>query len=494
MRCALQTLSLVLCLALTVTARAEPERIPEDRDRGGRTSTDSPQPCAAPSIDNALVLRLKPTVVNVERSCSIGLGGDHAGLFRATGFVVDARRGLIATNRHVTGQSPAVYKIVFHNGQSTEARLRYYDPWHDFGFLQVDPKALDFPLTEAPLGESTGLREQDDVLLIGNNEGNEYSVKFGKLANLHLSKGDRHSATLQTTFDRTKGTSGSPVFDPQGRVVALHFAGTDTTSFELRAEYLRDALAQLQQDRTPRRGDAGLDLRLLLLSDAARHFHLPAELRQRIAALRPGLKHVIAIDARVPTLAAAEALLPGDILLQVDGQWVGDDLYLLDRLIDQKAGGEVTLEVARAGVRRSVRLKVQPAEDLKIRRFIRFAGGVLHDLTPELRLEYNFEARGVFLAQIDRGSTMDAAVSEVRPNQTAAVIEAVNSTPTTDLASFIAAVRPLRDGDALYILLRDRGRQRSELRAFPLRLGLRFSPLQVSRWDDKTRDWVVSAP
>jgi S1-C subfamily serine protease len=112
-------------------------------------------------IGEGLVVRYKPVVVNVEKSSSVALNGESPGQGKATGFIVDAKRGIIATNRHVTGTSPCRVKVVFENGQSAEARLLYYDAWHDFGFFQIDPAKLDFPLQEAVLGGSMTLKEQE---------------------------------------------------------------------------------------------------------------------------------------------------------------------------------------------------------------------------------------------------------------------------------------------------------------------------------------------
>jgi S1-C subfamily serine protease len=71
------------------------------------------------------------------------------------------------------------------------------------------------------LTSSFDLKEQDEVFMIGNNEGEGYSVKYGRVVNLKLNRGDRHSAAFQTSFDRTGGSSGSPIFDVHGNVVGL---------------------------------------------------------------------------------------------------------------------------------------------------------------------------------------------------------------------------------------------------------------------------------
>ncbi len=125
------------------------------------------------------IAMFKPMVVNVESSTQIPFGTESKGKSKATGFIVDAERGIIATNKHVTNISPSDVKINFYNGNFTEAKVLYYDPTHDFGFYKIDPSSLQFQLQAVTLGSGRNLKTDDQLLLIGNNEAEEYSVKFG---------------------------------------------------------------------------------------------------------------------------------------------------------------------------------------------------------------------------------------------------------------------------------------------------------------------------
>ena len=55
----------------------------------------------------------------------------------ATGFVVDASRGLILTNRHVVGPGPFTGYVVFDNHESVDVKPIFRDPIHDFGILKI---------------------------------------------------------------------------------------------------------------------------------------------------------------------------------------------------------------------------------------------------------------------------------------------------------------------------------------------------------------------
>ena len=205
------------------------------------------------------IASFKPMVVNIETASEVVFETESKGTNFATGFVVDTERGIIATNRHVTGSSPAYIKINFHDGSFTEAKILYYDPTHDFGFYKIDPVEVDFELQSVTLGKWDKLSLGDELLLIGNNEKEEYSIKTGRIANLNVNKGDRHSSYIHTTFDRTGGSSGSPVWNTTGEVIAIHARGTDTSSFELPIDYLIDALKLIQNEMPIERGEIGVD-------------------------------------------------------------------------------------------------------------------------------------------------------------------------------------------------------------------------------------------
>ena len=63
---------------------------------------------------------------------------------QATGFVVDAERGIILTNRHVVTPGPVTAEAVFRNNEEVRLTPIYRDPVHDFGFYRFDPAELHY--------------------------------------------------------------------------------------------------------------------------------------------------------------------------------------------------------------------------------------------------------------------------------------------------------------------------------------------------------------
>jgi S1-C subfamily serine protease len=461
--------------------------------------SNSPSPSLSrSSIEKRLILSQKKCVVNIEQNITHCLNSEKVGVFSGTGFIVDAQEGIIATNYHIAGTSPQQVKITFENGESTEALVLHYDVWHDFAFYKVNVNILNFPLQEAKLGESFSLEEQAEVFLIGNNDDREYSVKVGTVTNLTVDGGKRHSHCIQTSFDRTGGSSGSPVFDANGMVVAIHTSGTNTSSFELRVEYLKDALTSLKSHKKVQRGDIGVELELIRLSDACLHFNLPAEISNRLKATREDLKYICYIHKMVPLATSTQFLKPGDMIIELDGELIGDNIYLFDKLVDAKVGSTVDLTIYRNGKRLTFNLQVEDVERTKVKKFALFAGGVFHDITSYVRGKFETPCDGVFLSHVVKGSCLTGLGSEIKdqPMAYATVIEEISGHPTPNLDAFIEAIKQIlaTQNRHINVLSRNLRDYRTCLKPKPVILDLKFSPLRVFQYSDTQMNWIEVDP
>ncbi len=331
--------------------------------------------------------------------------GNSPGSIQGTGFVVDAERGLLLTNRHVIGPGPARALAVFRDREEVEVRPVYRDPIHDFAILRYDPAALrharppSLPL--APEGAVVGT----DIRVVGNDAGNELSILSGILARTdqpapHYGPdyNDFNTFYLQAASSTSGGSSGSPVVDRWGRVIALNAGArkTSATSFFLPLDRVVPVLERVRQGQPVPRGTFQAVFHYTPY-DELRRLGLSPETEAATRHAFPEATGMLVVRRVLPKGPADGRLQPGDVLVSVAGERLVA-FAPLEAILDAHVGEDLPVVVERAGQRVEVEVRCDDLHRLVPDRFVRVGGAVLHDLSIHQALHRQVPVEGVYVA------------------------------------------------------------------------------------------------
>jgi pro-apoptotic serine protease NMA111 len=456
----------------------------------------------APPADWARTLeRIAASVVTIQIDQTRSFDTERNTSAQATGFVIDAERGLILTNRHVVTPGPVIAGATFLNREEVELHAVYRDPVHDFGIYRYDPAKLHFIKPEALPLVPEAAQVGREIRVVGNDAGEQLSILAGTLARLDREApeyglgryNDFNTFYIQAASSTSGGSSGSPVIDVQGRVVALNAGGASgsATSFYLPLGRVQRAVRLIQQGKPVTRGTIGAEFHYRPY-DELRRLGLQGATEAAVRAAQPASTGMLVVERVLPGSASDAVLAPGDVLLRLNGTLVSG-FEPLEAVLDDSVGGKVRLELERGGKPFSVQLTVADLHAITPASYLEFGDAVVHTLSYQEARHFHRPASGVFVAA--SGYSLDAAGVP-----RGAVITEVNSKPVASLDDFETATAALADGERFavrYVTLDDpnRGELRSvhmDRRWFPTRHCVRNDA--SGYWDCLSPDTGQTAP
>ncbi len=408
---------------------------------------------------------------------------------QATGFVVDAKRGLILTNRYVVTPGPVTAQAVFLNREEVTLYPVYRDPVHDFGIYRYDPSKLRFikpaELKLYPQGAVVGR----EIRVIGNDAGEQLSILAGTLARLDREApnygigkyNDFNTFYYQAASSTSGGSSGSPVIDIEGRVVALNAGGSSqaASSFYLPLERVVRAL-QLIQDRKPVPRGTLETVFMYTPFDEVRRLGLRNQTETEVRRKFPSKTGMLVVSEVQRGSVAEKILEPGDILTRVNGS-LAAGFDVLAQVLDDGVGKTAKLSIERGGQAFEREIQIEDLYAITPDRYIEFGEAVVHNLSWQQARHINAPISGVYVA--NPGYVFGAAAVP-----RGAVITEVGGKAIAAIDDFEKRVSELKDGERVtvrFFTIDDP--KTAQWRV--IRMDRRWFPAQACHRDDASGTW-----
>jgi len=458
-----------------------------------------PTPVPAPGIPSSpanwaqTLERIASGVVTIQIDSTRAFDTEWNTTAQATGFVIDAKRGLILTNRHVVTPGPVTAQAIFLNREEVQLFPVYRDPIHDFGIYRYDPAKLKFiQPAELPLYPAGAVIGRE-IRVVGNDAGEQLSILAGTLARLDREApeygygkyNDFNTFYFQAASSTSGGSSGSPVIDIEGRVVALNAGGATgaASSFYLPLTAVTRALKYINAGKPVPRGTLETVFKYTPY-DELRRLGLNPETEAKLRSAYPKLTGMLVVDDVQPGSGADGVLAPGDILVAIDGKPIPEFFSLEDEL-DSHVGQRINVEVQRGRDTHKQALEVQSLHSITADEYIEFGEAVVHTLSYQQARHFNVPIKGVYVAN---PGYVFASAGIPR----AALINSFNGKKVENLKDFEAALADLADGQSAsvrYATLEDP--RAAQLKV--IRMDRRWFPARKCKRDDTLGTWPCVA-
>ncbi len=351
--------------------------------------------------------------------------------------VIVSPDGVVVTNTHVIKLGGATeIRLVLSDRREFDAKVLQQDDKTDIAVLKIEGGDGRFPYLE--FEDSDILEVGDMVLAIGNPFGVGQTVTQGIVSALARSEVGQSDAQvfIQTDAAINPGNSGGALVDMAGRLVGINTAiysrsgGSHGIGFATPSNLVKLVVQSAIAGRKLERPWLGARLEAVT-RDIAEGLGVDRPVGAYVSRVRPG------------SPAAQAGLVPGDVIVAVDGTEVADPRSITYRLTTRGIGNRARLDVVRKGHKQVVDVALTAPPKAGKDDVRNLAGqhpldgarvaNILPSIADELGLE---EEEGVVVLSARNGST--AAKLGFKPGD---VIVSVGSAQVADVAELERLLR-----------------------------------------------------
>lgn len=338
------------------TAPETPVAVPPSREAAAASYAAAVR-IAAPAVVNLYVTRV--AAEPVLRSFLDDPFGEFAPRYRrrveqslGSGVILDPS-GQIVTNHHVIDRAAAI-RVQLADGRSAQAEIIGRDPDTDLAVLKIDLPNLP----SIRLGRSDALNVGDVVLAIGNPIGLAQTVTQGIVS--ATGRDQLGIATfenfIQTDAPINPGNSGGALVNTRGELIGVNTAiiakslGVEGIGFAIPVNLVRGVVNEIVTRGKVLRGWIGIGTETI------------DEARARNAGFDGPIVRITRIAGGSPAQRAG--LLPGDLILELEGKAPRDSREVQLRIADTSPGQTISVEVQRGNQRGETKIRVEEAPQM----------------------------------------------------------------------------------------------------------------------------------
>ena len=282
----------------------------------------------------------------LERQCERGTRREEVG--GGSGFIVSSD-GMILTNKHVVADKGADYTVLTNDGKKFLATVLARDPVQDLAIITINPGGVSLPAVK--LGDSDAIKLGQTAIAIGNPLGEfrntvSLGIISGLARNITASGGGESElleGVIQTDAAINPGNSGGPLLNLRGEVIGINTAivqGAQNLAFAIPINKAKRDIESVK--RTGKIAVPYLGVRYVMITPELAERD---KLAVKDGALLRGAEEGPAVLPDSP--AAMAGLKAEDIILEVNGEKIGDGRSLGSLIQKYKVGDTLRLEVRR---------------------------------------------------------------------------------------------------------------------------------------------------
>ncbi|HZQ29594.1 MAG TPA: trypsin-like peptidase domain-containing protein [Patescibacteria group bacterium] len=277
-----------------------------------------------------------------------------------SGFIVTSD-GFVITSKHVVSDTNVKYNIITANDKKYTVQKVYRDPLNDIAILKVDPSENPGQsLKPVVLGDSSRLQVGQFVVAIGTALGEfKNTVTTGVISGLGrgITAGDQFQGlaerldnVIQTDAAINPGNSGGPLVNSSSQVIGINTAVSvngQNIGFALPINVVKDSLANFNEHGQFERPFLGVAFKII----------------GKDVALLNNVAQGAYVQSIIPSSPADKAgIKPGDIIIEADGQQIGEGKGDLAKIIaGKKVGDSISLVVWRDGAKLNLKAILESA-------------------------------------------------------------------------------------------------------------------------------------